>query len=154
MKIKLVYKGGPGSGNYGHEGRPGMVGGSQASGKAKGLYSPDEKSMPASVRYRIDNRTRWGDSFTNQLKTQKVGANVTNKHGIRLSDIKKGSYITYTRTPRFTLRQFTVHSPSLNAKYSSSDPSKIEIGVEDGYVYFDDVTEIRFPDKNYAEHYT
>jgi len=28
MKIKLVYKGGSGSGNYGHEGRPGLVGGS------------------------------------------------------------------------------------------------------------------------------
>ena len=32
MKIKLTFKGGDGSGNYGHSGRPGKIGGSSDEG--------------------------------------------------------------------------------------------------------------------------
>lgn len=39
MKITIIYKGGPGSGNWGHDGRPGLVGGSKPGGGHERLVS-------------------------------------------------------------------------------------------------------------------
>lgn len=44
MKITIIYKGGPGSGNYGHEGRPGKLGGSSP---GKGGSKPIERDEHA-----------------------------------------------------------------------------------------------------------
>lgn len=44
LKSKLKFLGGPGSGNFGHEGRPGQVGGSAPDGDGPG--SPDKSEKP------------------------------------------------------------------------------------------------------------
>ena len=41
MKMRIKIKGGPGSGNYGHAGRPGLVGGSSTAGGALYVGIPD-----------------------------------------------------------------------------------------------------------------
>lgn len=40
--VHISYKGGAGSGNWGHEGRPGKEGGSLPTGKAHGAYNPNQ----------------------------------------------------------------------------------------------------------------
>lgn len=55
MKIILRYKGGSGSGNYGHSGRPGKVGGSQP-GNVSGLPLPKQFASEIATEYvRIHN---------------------------------------------------------------------------------------------------
>lgn len=48
MKLKLRYKGGSGSGNYGHSGRPGLVGGSE-SGTSKYAKFKDYRQLGQAI---------------------------------------------------------------------------------------------------------
>lgn len=56
MKLKFVYKGGPGSGHHGHVGRPGLVGGGLPEGNVSqgGLYE--------------GGRIRWASNLTSEAR--------------------------------------------------------------------------------------
>lgn len=58
MKVRFVHKGGKGSGNFGHSGRPGKVGGSAGGGKGKGGGGarsgvPQPSNAPAPEGYSV-----------------------------------------------------------------------------------------------------
>lgn len=55
MKAKLVFKGGKGSGNFGHAGRPGKVGGSAAGSGGGGAAAAMESNFNDTV---ADTKTR------------------------------------------------------------------------------------------------
>jgi hypothetical protein len=93
MKMRLVFKGGKGSGNFGHAGRPGKVGGSAGSGGSSGSGGASFEKGP--------NNT-FTKKLGNKTVTVKFGTKTTSMEGIGRKRTKVGETAT-----------ISVHDPDL-----------------------------------------
>ena len=73
MKATLVYKGGPGSGNFGHSGRPGKIGGSSGGSGGGKYYERDELALNYPKLYMVVGGDM-SDYFTSPAITPSISA--------------------------------------------------------------------------------
>ena len=77
MKLRMVYKGGPGSGLHGHAGRPGKQGGSAPEGAAGASPNLEAKARQAQADMEEASRTRDAEGVLNALRKYDIASSIT-----------------------------------------------------------------------------
>ena len=107
MKARIVWKGGTGSGNFGHEGRPGEVGGSITTGGSNDQVVEDV-TTPTHVKRFLKNRVEKAAIIS---ALQSVGADKLKVHMLRG---KPGAMMFYANMNRRSGRKDEAYDYSLN----------------------------------------
>lgn len=134
--LSTRLKGGQGSGNYGHAGRPGKVGGSAPSsgiiqgkvnpkaGKAPGWIAPDDRQVDAQLSSHLGENLPEGQTWLSC--TQETRGQVKNAIVTRLSEETGVDY----NTVNLMVRQWTSTSNKAVAALSLQEAACEEFGLE------------------------
>ena len=120
MKCKIVLKGGAGSGNHGHSGRPGKVGGSSSGG-------PSHGSMEGNDQYERD------------MKKLRAGGSSSGASVKKYNDAYSWPMDSVSRGSRITLRKIKdrgiVDHIAVVGNYGKSTLKKAKVDTPDGKFY-------------------